>query len=362
MPYPMTPADGLDENADDPGPRILEKPAAPEHEKLHVFSINYLKQRGAEPGMLVHRAFHALNVPRLTLMCRLLGHRPVVDGTNGYTTGRGYRSPGHRWVCCDRCGVRPDPQGRLDADGWAIGQRYTGVLREPWPHATGGLGAEVVIGKNTPGASIGVALGNAGDGHTLSAHVRLNPLGAMYVHADGFGTWLQRRLNSTGYDNRLIECGIGDGRLWWQVWAKGGEHSASTPRWRDGSVVIDPRDWLLGPVRYDYEKTGEPVQAVVRMPEGDDHEVTLQLERVRAGRRRGAGKLSWCADWSSAKGIPFRHDSWKGNEVTASSVAVSDAAVEQGRWVPEACAAIVVRVSEMRTRYRWIPQPRDPAQ
>jgi hypothetical protein len=36
-----------------------------------------------------------------------------------------------------------------------------------------------------------------------------------------------------------------------------------------------------------------------------------------------------------------------------SSVEVSDAAVNQGRWAEEACATIAVRVSAMRTRYRW---------
>ena len=325
----------------------------PEREELHAFSIDYLKQDGPKPGMLVHRAYHVLHVPRLMPACRVLGHRPVVDGTKGYTNGLGHERRGYRWVCCDRCGLRTSPQGDLDAAQWSIGDAYDAELPGPWPHATGGLSAEVVVGRNTPGASVGLAVGSAGDDHTLSAHIRLSPLGAVYVHTEAFGTWLQRRLNPTGYDTRVTEAGIGDGRLHWRIWAKRSEHSMATPRWRDGSVVIDPRDRLLGELRYSYEPFGEPVAAVVRMPEGDDHEVVLSLRRVRRGRKRGEGVLSWSAEWESGAGIPFRNHSWKGDEVTASSVEVSDGAVEQGRWAEEACAAIAVRVSAMRTRYRW---------
>jgi hypothetical protein len=332
----------------DPSAAEAKKAAEPEREPLHAFATDYLKQDGPKPGMLAHRAFHVMYVPRLILACRVLGHRAVVDGTEG--TGR---RPGYRWVCCDRCGLRTDPQGDLDAERWSVGDVYDAELPGPWPRATGGLSAEVVVGKNIPGASISVAVGSAGDENTLAAHVRLSPLGAVYVHTEQFGTWLQRRLNPTGYDTRVVEAGIGDGRLHWRIWAKQNEHSTATSRWRDGSVVVDPRDRLLGELRYSYEPVGEPVTAVVRMPEGDDHEVTLTLQRVRRGRRRGTGKLSWSADWSSEKGIPFRRNSWKGNEVGSSSVDVSDAAVDQGRWAEEACAAIAVRVSAMRTRYRW---------
>lgn len=328
-----------------------KKPArpAPERESLFAFSTNYLKQDGPEPGMLVHRGFHAMYVPRLILACRLLGHAPVVDGTEG-TPNR----PGYRWVCCDRCGLRCDPEYRLDPSQWNIGDTLDGNAPPcAWPRATGGLSAEIVVDKNIPGASISFAVDSAGDENTLAAHVRLSPLGAVYVHTEQFGNWFQRRLNPTGYDARVIEIGVGDGRLWWRVWAKRGEHSRATPRWRDGSVVVDPRDRLLGELRYSYEPVGEPVAAVVRMPEGDDHEVTLNLRRVRRGRKHGDGKLSWSAEWSSDKGIPFRRNSWKGDEVMASAVEVSDAAVKQGRWAEEACAAIAVSVSAMRTRYRW---------
>lgn len=336
------------------GPKPDRKPAEPERERPYAFATNYLKQDGPTPGMLVHRAFHAMYLPRLMPVCRLLGHKPVVDGTEGYSNGLGYKRRGSRWVCCDRCGTRAETRNTLDPDEWGIRKPYTGELFGPWAHATGGLSAEVVVGKNIPGASVSLAVGSAGDDNTLAAHVRLSPLGAVYVHTERFGTWLQRRLNPTGYDTRVTELGVGDGRLYWRVWAKRGESSRDTPRWRDGSVVIDPRERLWGPVLRSFEKVGDPVQAVVRMPEGDEHEVTLCLERERIGRKRGAGKLSWSVDWSTRKGIPVEPDSWKGG-VSASGVDVSDAAVEHGRWVEDACAAIVVQVSAMRTRYGWRP-------
>jgi hypothetical protein len=268
-------------------PRAAEKPAVPEREKLYAFSTNYLKQDGPKPGMLAHRAIHAMYVPRLMLACRLRGHRPVVDGTEGTLNRLGYRG-----VCCDRCGLRTSPQGDLDPKRWNVGDPYVGELPGPWAQATGGLSAEIVVGKNIPGASISVAVGSAGDENTLAAHIRISPVGAVYVHTEQFGTWIQRRLNPTGYDTRVIEAGIGDGRLWWRLWAKQGEHSTATPRWRDGSTVIDPRERILGPVRCSFEKVGDAVTVTVRMPEGDDHEVTLSLERVRIGRRRPGRDLA----------------------------------------------------------------------
>lgn len=322
---------------------------APERERAFAHATDYLKRdndtsRGRR-DMLVHRGFWIHHVPRPLLACRARGHEPVVDGTTG---ARNYR-----WVCCDRCGLRTSPQGDLDADDWNIGDAYTGELPGPWPYADGQLGAEVVIGRRNCGVGASVKIGHGGSEHTLAAHVHLGPLGAVYVHTERFGTWLQRRLNPDGYDSRVIEVEANDGRLYWHLWTKRGEWSSMTPKWRHGSTVIDPRDRLLGPLLYSYEQVGDPVTATIRMPEGDDHEVELALRRVRRGRRGGDGKLSWDVRWESEKGILFRRGSWKGDEVTSSGVAVSDSAVEAGRWAEEACAAIAVRVSGMRTRYRW---------
>lgn len=40
---------------------------------------------------------------------------------------------------------------------------------------------------------------------------------------------------------------------------------------------------------------------------------------------------------------------------SASGVRVSDASVEKGRWVSEACAAIAAHISELRTKGGWEP-------
>lgn len=324
------------------------KPTDTEREKPHAFSIDYRKQ-GDKDG-LINRGFWIHNVPRIVLACRLRGHKPVVDGTEGTRAGR----PGYRWVCCDRCGLRPCPQGDLDPTVWSIGDVYSGQMPGPWPRVLGTLGGQLLLGRRGgSGVGISATVGYAGDDHTLAGHVSLGRLGALYLHADGFGTRVQRRLNPVGYNSRVTDVAVQDGRLRWRLWAKRDEHSASTPRWRDGSVVVDLRERLWGPLLYSYEPVGEPVAAMVRMPEGDDHEVVLKLRRVRRGRKRGVGELSWSADWSSKNGIPFRNDSWKGNEVMAASVKVSDAAVKQDRWVAEACAGIAANVSAMRTRYQW---------
>ncbi|GGK90431.1 hypothetical protein Ppa06_57960 [Planomonospora parontospora subsp. parontospora] len=69
-----------------------------------------------------------LGVPRLLLVCRVLGHRPVVDGVD---TPRWSA----RWVACSRSGSRPSPQGDLDPTVWEIGRPYDGpfVVVDPLP-------------------------------------------------------------------------------------------------------------------------------------------------------------------------------------------------------------------------------------
>lgn len=90
---------------------------------MHRFSVDYGKRDGKRRGTLLNRGYFISGLPRLIPVCRLLGHRPVVDGTQGIGT-----SKPSRWVCCDRCGIRPDPQGQLDPARWNIGDRYDGPL------------------------------------------------------------------------------------------------------------------------------------------------------------------------------------------------------------------------------------------
>jgi hypothetical protein len=349
--------------------------------KPYFFTVNYRERDGKERGQVVNVGFFLHGLPRLMLLCRLFGHRPVVDGTKGHRSG----DLGSRWVCCDGCGVRPDSQGSLDPEVWRIGQRYDGPYADsppdyaalralklgdkmpeqpkyslpgPWSKATGELGGQLLIGKTFGLFSIAFEIGSAGSEHTLSGHVKINGLGALYLHANGFGEWLQRRLNGTGYDDRKIGISAHDGSVYWSLWEREGHWSHDQPKWWSGSFPYDLRDVLLGQLSYSYENVGEPVPAVVRMPYGDEdmHDVVLQLQRQTLARKRGKPKkVSWTVKWTSEKGIPFRVDSWKGNEALGSSVAVSDREAEAGAWPHIAVVRIAESMMKQRIRYGLTP-------
>lgn len=316
-------------------------------------STDYKARGGDVRGALLNRGFW-LRLPRLMAVCRVIGHKPVVDGTTGFE-GR----PGYRWVCCDRCGIRPDPQGSPDPAIWNVGDPFDlgpeeGVDRLPggWPATTEGtIGGQLIIGGRVT-AGMGVKVGNAGSEHVLAAHACIPFLGGLYLHTEGFGTWVQRRLNPVGYDSRVIDLAVHDGSVWWQVWAKrdGGNH---LPRWRDGHARIDPRDILLGKRRYSYaDVSGEELVTLV-MPDGGAHQVTVQLQRQSHGRAKGRKRLSWTVDCDCKAGIPERDD--RGGGLTGWAVPVSDRAVESGAWQQEAVAASIAKITEIRIRYGYKP-------
>lgn len=347
---------------------------------MRWFSTDYLRDRHeSRPGTLLNRGFWLHDIPRLIPWCRMAGHRPVVDGNEDIGTVK----PATRWVCCDRCGVRPEPQGRLDPAEHRIGDPYTGpwapalpaggperreavlALKHadhyapgPWPDKpTGEFGGQVILGRTFGGVGAGVTVGHAGGERTVAAHIRLHHLGALYVHLQHHGTWLRRRLNPTGSEPRVTEFCVGDNGLRWKIWAKSNEWTKDTPRWQDGSVCLDPREWLWGPQRTRFEHVGDPEHAVVRMPHGDDHEVVLQLQRCVTERPLGGPRSrSWVVDWDCADGIPCRHDQpWKGNAVHGSNVEVSDFSVEEGTWPLEATTAIAAQMTRDRSRYGYRP-------
>jgi len=327
---------------------------------MRFHSVDYRKDRGESPRALVHRGFWWNDLPRLILGCRLLGHAPVVDGYDpppSFTTGRP-----SRWVTCDRCGVRPEPQGSLDPERWSVGDTYDGPCRSnehdrslpgSWPaHPVGVLGGELVIGRSFGGVSVQAKVGNAGSDHTLAAHVRVGMLGALYLHTESFGTWLQRRLNPVGYHSRVIGMSVEDGRFRWELWAKRDESSSDDQGWMRGSVRVDPRDIVLGEARYSYTDVGDRVPAVVRMPHGDDHVVTLQLQRQTFGRARGPKRETWAVDWECKGGIPAKPGGR--GRVSGSGVKVFDPG-EADMWVEEATAAIAHALAGDRARYGHRP-------
>ncbi|MEV0238185.1 hypothetical protein [Nonomuraea sp. NPDC050786] len=225
---------------------------------------------GRQRGMLAHRGFWIHKVPRLMLRCRLRGHRPMVDGYGPHKPGL----DAARWVTCDRCGVRPDPQGSLDPEGWEVRQPYDGpyagdemngpmmgALLGPgntvikggmhlpgrWPTMpTGTLGGELVLGKTFGVFSAEVTIGAAGEEHTLAAHLRMWPFGVLYLHTEGFGTWLQRRLIPEGYTSRVINVSVDDWAIRWQWWAREGEWSRDDPWWMHGRISLDLVQALFG--------------------------------------------------------------------------------------------------------------------
>ncbi len=206
--------------------------------------------------------------------------------------------------------------------------------------------------------SIAFEVGCAGGDNTLATHIRLNPLGALYLHTEGFGTWLQRRLNPKGYTARVIEVSVSEWTLRWKLWAREHEWSRDDPWWMHGSVSFDLVEKLLGPKRYSSRPVEGPVMGWILMPEGDRHQVQLTLKRVRLGRPRAewAAKYHWAVEWESATPIVTRPG--RGG-TTAASVPVPEEAVEARCWDVLACTLAAKQLSERRTAYGYQPQTTD---
>lgn len=358
---------------------------------MHAHHVNYLKRDAADGrryrGQLVNVGFFLHGVPRLMPLCRLLGHRPVVDGTGQWKTngdGERYGNPS-RWVVCDRCGLRGEPQGQLDADRWNIGDRYDGQYAPLLPrgrHVTvgvdraadgrptyppgripssgdGALGGQLVIGRPHRTFGFDWKVGNPGSEHTLAASLHLWPLGSLYLHTEEFGRGIQRRLNNRGgYHSRVIGLELTDGRLSWKLWAKRDEWSRSDPWWQRGDLNLRVRDHLFGPRRYSYtDVPGGTTTRIVRMPESD-YLVELTLRRQTLGRKRWPWKRrSFTVRWETpGEGIPFRRrPSWKGAGICSSSVAVDERSVRAGTWPDSAATAIAAKLTANRTREEWSP-------
>lgn len=342
---------------------------------MRAHTVDYRAQEDAPPRWrLFDRGFWVRDIPRPLLLCRTLGHKPVVDGVGDGS------NPGDvaRWVACDRCGVRPHPQGNLDPAVWNVGDRYTGdwnenpapkwvpkslddvrpdsdrereILPGPWPkNPTWTFNGQLILGSNIPGASVEVKVGNCGSEHVLAAHVRLHPLGALYLHTEKLGAWLQRRLNPVGYESRVIGLDIGLGAFSWKLWAKRDSWSRTDPRWQRGSIALNPMTKLFGERRYWYTDNGEPVTVTVRLPHGDDYTVKLQLQRCEFGRPKLRRRFhSWTVDWDCKGGIPTKPGDR--GRVMGSGVDVSAASVREDTWPQEASAGIARQITQDRTRY-----------
>lgn len=338
---------------------------------MYAWVTNHGKSGGADRA-LMHRSFNVHGLPRLIVLCRIFGHKPVVNGYGPTPPG----THAARWVSCNRCGVRPDPQGSLDHNVWNVGQRYDGPFVEPsekldratleravelikagerapgpWPKKpTGDVSAELVVGQTIGVFAIGLKVGNGGSDNKVAAHLQVWPFGALYLSFGEFGAWWQRRLNPTGYESREIELSVGDRAIRWELWAQRNAWSRTDPWWMHGRISLDLVQLALGPKRYSYEDVDEPRETTVRMPHGDDHLVTLQLQRQTFGRPRGRKKRTWIVAWGTDRGIPTRGAD---HGVFGSSVEVPDQAADEGNWGEVAAARIALRLTEERRRYGW---------
>ncbi|MFI6909676.1 hypothetical protein ACIBKY_51035 [Nonomuraea sp. NPDC050394] len=348
---------------------------------MRWYTSNELRIGLHKKGKFVHRRFWLHDVPRLMLWCRLRGHRPVVDGHGPIAKGL----HAARWVVCDRCGVRPDPQGNLDPEQWDIGQPYDGPwtpltrdlaasawtellgltqrpvhrddARKPgrWPDKpTGTLGAELVLGKTFGVFSAEVTIGCAGDEHPISCHLRLWPFGALYLHTEAFGAWLQRRLIPDGYYSRVINISVDEWTIRWQWWAREDEWAREDPWWMHGRISLDLVEKLFGPKRYSYETVNGPTLGLVHMPDGDSHQVQLVLQRRRYGRpRRKRAAWSWVVKWTAnSPGIETRPGK---SGILSSAVEVPADTVQTGAWATLACGLIAHKLTADRIRNGYRP-------
>lgn len=333
---------------------------------MYAHHVNYRKElRGSERRRpLVDVGFWLSDLPRLTWRCWVWGHKPVVDG---YDLGRSHS----RWVACDRCGLRPTPQGNLNMDtDLVLGQPYTGYRFTisdialgigphppgPWPRGKGEIGGQLILaGASVSGVGAGITVGCPGNDYDLAGHISLGWLGALYLHTRGFGKWFQRRLVPTDRENRVTGIHISEGHLRWEIWARGNESSRSDPWWRHGYKSIDPRVWIWGRFLYSFDKVGESVASVLSMPE-EDYPVNLQLTSVESGREHGRQRFDhWSVDFRVLEeGIPTKASGRGG--VTGFSVRVSEAAVEKKMWEQEALAAALVRMTHDRICDGYRPQ------
>ncbi len=338
-----------------------------------TYTVDYSRDRPSQKNLL-NLGFWVHDVPRLIPLCRLFGHKPVVDGTQGIGT-----SKPSRWVACDRCGIRTQPQGQLDPEQWNIGDAYLGPFATrpfpaqaakqlaargipvpqdkpgQWPaRSTTTVGGQLVIGGRVSSSlGIGFKVGNPGSEQVLAAHLCLGPLGALYLHTEAHGRWLQRRLNNTGYNSRVIEADLYHGRLSWRLWAKRDEWNATDPKWMHGSLNVDPRHYLYGPRKNRKLSETDRIPVTVYMPEGDTHQATVHLEQWESRRTRGRASTYWMAQWDCEAGIPVRNHDWKGDETYSCSWMIEGVTPDMPRWPYLLAAKAAEQCTRDRARYGY---------
>jgi len=342
---------------------------------VHRFTVDYNKDRTSQRS-LMDRGFFLHGLPRLILLCRLFGHRPTVDGYNSrYGREEDRRA---RWVICGRCGLRPEPQGMVDPDDWDLGQRYTGEftrtrppsptvakklaerglavpqtrLPGPWPkNPTSAIGAQVIIGRANF-ISAQVKVGSRISEQCLAANLSLGPIGAIYVHTEEHGRFIQHLLNpgrALSTESRETGISFWRGRLEWKLWAPRDTHSKTDPWWMRGSIPIDPRHYLFGKVTNRKVSATEKMPATVRMPEGDSYDVAVRLEQWSIGRQRGRRRDHWTAEWEYKPGIPYRN----GDSYFSGNHPIHHVTADTPRWPDLVAQSVADHITRDRARYNY---------
>jgi hypothetical protein len=281
---------------------------------------------------------------------------------DGVERRRGHARWSRRWsVATIRRPVEP---------GWK-GNRWV-----PRDEESTGLASLQLVGTWPPqrSVSLGLSAGGTWSETPWDAHANIAGLGAYLGVARGGKlaarlTRLGWRENDGKYTGRhlSLHTGGGDhlGRVYWSLWTH--PHESRRGRfasWRDGSAALDPREWLWGPARWDYT----PVDAgdyVFRDPEdrpGDpsarSYAVTFTLTRAILARPKQRRPIAaeWEVEWECRPdGIPAhleQEGSWKGSEVVASSLKLSDAEATGPHWPDAAAAHLAVWIVRTRSEHR----------
>jgi len=331
---------------------------------MHTMTTDYRERKPESRRELLNRGYWVHDIPRPILRCRWFGHKPVVDGYDSRVA-----SDSHRWIACDRCGERPEPQGSLDPARWDLGEPYTGTFNGgfsagavverwpgPWPKSTFEFHCQLVLGGGYGGFGAQLKIGNCGSENALGGHLHLGRLFGIYWSTGDLGRGIQRRLNPTGYESKIFDLSAHDGRLSWKVWAGRNGDARRLPRWRDGSIRYRLLDIVLGPKRYEYEDIGEAVTATLGLPHGDRYDLKLQLRRRSRGRKRTRSRFDgWDVESDAPRGgIPTKPGYRRGT-VHGSAVSINTANPASSAWALEALEQVRNDITSMRTRYDYAP-------
>lgn len=356
--------------------------------RWHV--INERKTDRGQMGYLFYRRWFFYGVPTLTgLLCRLFGHRPVVDGYDS-TYGAGSA----RWVQCGRCLRRPQWQGKLPLD-LKLGARYRG----PWnpddtsqtlhdaARALSGPGIGGWVKPQIPDLPNGPWGGHGHEeaGKTAELDICLRrkrgwtryDLALRTRDSGGWTVWLtlgplflalkvpwfarlSEYLTRGSWEKREFQIGIDGWTLRLTVWGFDGHSASAWPWWKRG-VHVNLKDKLLGRAVHNSSEV-EQAEVIVPMPEGS-YAATAVLELSTWKRKRspftrssyyckitprhfipvpGKGENSYDCDddgiWSQSSGCGGPDSEWRAKAVAGlvESALRSRERYAGPNWTPDA--------------------------